>query len=125
MLGLFALTGLTLSQGKETVAAHRAAARAESKTAYLKRQNRIIEANLAKVLLICETLWEFIRNQHSLTDEQLREKIYEIDMRNGTLDGKHQRKAVECPSCGHTVSARHPACLYCGKIIDESVFTLS
>lgn len=85
----------------------------------------MLEANLAKALLICETLWEFIREHHGLSDEQLREKIYEVDMRDGTLDGKHQRKAAECPSCGHMVSARHPACLYCGQIIDESVFTIS
>jgi len=125
MMGIFALAGAAVSQTMENVQARQSAAGAQSKAAALQRQNRMLEANLAKVLLICETLWEFIREQHGLSDEQLRKKIYEIDMRDGVLDGKHQRKAVKCPSCGHTVSARHPACLYCGKIIDDSVFTMS
>lgn len=125
MLGLFGLAAVTVSQTAENVKSHRTAARAESKAASLRRQTRLLEANLAKVLLISEALWEMLRDNLGLTDEQLREKIYEVDMRDGTLDGKHQRKAVECPSCSHMVSSRHPACLYCGQIIDDSIFTVS
>ena len=125
MFGLFGLTGIAVSQTMQNVGASRDAARAESKTTSLQRQNRILEANLAKALLISEALWEMLRDNLGLTDEQLREKIYEVDMRDGTLDGKHQRKAVKCPSCSHMVSSRHPACLYCGQIIDDSIFTVS
>ena len=127
MLNLFLMAGLAkavAAQTAETPGAAGASARAESKAARLQRQNRVLDANLAKTLLICETLWEFIKEHHNLTDEELRKKIYEVDMRDGVIDGKNQRKAVKCHDCGHTVSARHPACLYCGNVIDSSVFTL-
>jgi ribosomal protein L32 len=100
------------------------AARAKSKAGKVERQVRVLEANLAKSMMINEALWELIRDQHGLTEKDLHEKLYEVDMRDGVLDGKHQRKAVECPNCGHTVSPRHPACIYCGQVIDESVFTI-
>ena len=88
------------------------------------RRLRVLEANLAKTLMICETLWELLRDEHGWSDKTLHKKLYEVDMRDGVLDGKNQRKAVECPDCGHTVSARHPACIYCGRVIDTSVFAL-
>lgn len=100
------------------------AARAESKVGFLEREAKILQANLAKALMISEALWEIMKDKHGLGDEELRKKVYEVDMRDGTLDGKNQRKAVECPNCRHMVSARHPACLYCGEVIDNSVFSL-
>jgi len=75
--------------------------------------------------MINEALWELIRDRHGLTEKDLHDKLYEVDMRDGILDGKHQRKSVKCPNCGHTVSPRHPACIYCGQVIDESVFTIN
>jgi len=122
MMSLFDFPGLYGAQPMPDLGADRTAASAQSKAAAVERKTRLLEANLAKVLLICESLWELVKDQHGLTDEQLKQKITEVDMRDGTLDGKNQRKAVECPSCGHMVSARHPACLYCGCIIDDSVF---
>ena len=106
------------------MAAAQASDRTKSETTTLQGRVKFLEVNLAKAMLISETLWEFIKEKHNLTNEQLREKVYEVDMRDGTLDGKNQRKAVECPNCQHMVSSRHPACLYCGRIIDDSVFTM-
>ncbi len=99
-------------------------ARAKNVAASAERRTKILEANLAKTLMICETLWELLRDEHGWSDEALHKKLYEVDMRDGVLDGKNQRKAVECPDCGHTVSPRHPACIYCGRVIDMSVFNL-
>jgi len=125
-MSIFGISGFaTVAAAQTNVASDRTGARAESKVTTLQRQNKMLEANLAKVLMICEALWEMLKAQHSLTEEHLYKKLYEIDMRDGVLDGKHQRKAVECPNCRHMVSPRHPACLYCGQIIDDSVFAIS
>ncbi len=35
-----------------------------------------------------------------------------------------KQRGRRCPDCGHTVSSRHPACIYCGRVIDMSVFNL-
>jgi len=114
--------GSAIAAAQATSDASRAARKAEN----VKLQVRLLEANLAKVLMINEALWEFIKQHHRLSEDDLREKIYQIDMRDGTLDGKHQRSTVtECPRCHRKVGPRHPTCLYCGEVIDESIFTMS
>lgn len=97
---------------------------AEAKADSAKREIKRLRASLGKSMLICEALWELLRDRAKLTDEDLHKKIYEIDMRDGVFDGKNVRKAVACPDCGRKVSARHPACIYCGTVIDTSVFTV-
>ena len=99
-------------------------ARAKHEAQAANQRVKVLEANLAKTLMICETLWELLRDEHGWSEDTLHKKLYEVDMRDGVLDGKNQRKAVECPDCGHTVSSRHPACIYCGRVIDTSVFNL-
>ena len=124
MIGLFTGLHLAASQTYAGSMASQDAARAGSKTDKLAHENKVLRANLEKTMLICEALWELLRDKAKLTDTDLHNKIYEIDMRDGVFDGKNQRKAVECPDCGRKVSARHPACIYCGKVIDASVFTV-
>jgi hypothetical protein len=86
---------------------------------------RFLEENVAKALLIHEALWELMRDKLQLTEQQLFDKLYEIDMRDGIIDGKNQRSVVECPKCKRKVAPKHATCLYCGQIIDNSVFQLS
>ncbi len=127
MHGTFGFAGsgrYTSDSGLTSSMAAQDAARATNKAKNVERDVRVLEASLAKTMMICEALWELLSQQHGLKIDALHKKLYEIDMRDGTLDGKNQRKAAECPSCGHTVSARHPACIYCGEVIDNSVFTL-
>ena len=95
-----------------------------SKPASTEMRMQILEANLAKALLISEALWEVLKQELKVTEKQLCKKMHEVDMRDGSADGKNQRKAVECPNCGHMVSPRHPGCLYCGHIIDNSLFSI-
>ncbi len=123
MRGTFRLSGYGPGHFIASTAAQDAA-RAKGPAEAAGRRLRVLEANLAKTLMICETLWELLRDEHGWSDKALHKKLYEVDMRDGVLDGKNQRKAVKCPDCGHTVSSRHPACIYCGRIIDTSVFNL-
>jgi hypothetical protein len=90
----------------------------------VKQEVRRLEANLAKALLINEALWEIIKEKHQMKEEQLYEKIYEMDMRDGVLDGQNQRKKMDCPKCGRVVAPRYSACIYCGHVIDDSVFQM-
>jgi len=126
MLGTFGMVGMG-SSGADiaSAGATAAAARAKSKARSVERQVRVLEANLAKSMMINEALWELIRDRHGLTEKDLHDKLYEVDMRDGVLDGKNQRSITKCPNCDHTVSPRHPACIYCGQVIDDSVFAIS
>ncbi len=126
MLGTFGMVGL--AYGASQVASSAVAgdaARAKSKAGRVEQDLRALKANLAKSMMINEALWEMIRDKHGLTEKDLHDKLYEVDMRDGVLDGKNQRKSVKCPSCDHAVSPRHPACIYCGQVIDKSVFTVN
>ena len=100
------------------------ASRAESKATAVESQVKRLQADLARSLMISEALWELLRDRAKLTEADLHKKLYEIDMRDGVLDGQNKRKAMKCPDCEHMVSSRHPACIYCGKVMDDSVFSV-
>lgn len=118
--------GNTRISGFQTsAAAQQEATSAKHSANRVEAELKTVQANLAKTLLICESLWELLAEKTNLTIDDLHQKLYEVDMRDGVLDGKNQRQAVECPNCRHMVSSRHAACLYCGQIIDDSVFNLS
>lgn len=126
MLGsTFALTSVRMHEGATAGEALRASSSAKHDAQRLRAQVRVLEANLAKSLMINEALWELMRDRLRLTEKDLHDKLYEVDMRDGQLDGKNQRKIATCPNCHRKVSPRHPACIYCGHIIDTSVFSIS
>ena len=123
--GTFSLAGLAARESFSGAAAMSESIDAKSAARRAQSQVRMLEANLAKALMINEALWELIRDKLNLTEDDLNNKLYEIDMRDGALDGKNQRPVSDCPNCHRKVSSRHPACLYCGTVIDESVFKMT
>ena len=126
MIGGFGFSGRTTMSNLQADMASNAASRANRQAQNVKAQLRILEANLAKAMLINEALLELIREHHNLSEDDLNNKLYEIDMRDGQLDGKNQRSnPTECSNCGRKVSKRHPACIYCGQIMDDSVFNVT
>lgn len=75
-----------------------------------------------RALLACEAMWSLVREKLSLTDEDIVRRMNEIDLSDGRLDGKVQKNAVACPSCGRTISRRFPNCMYCGQAIVHDPF---
>jgi len=96
----------------------------ETKLKLLEQQNRILKANLERSLMISHALWEIVRFQCGLTDEDILRKVSQIDLRDGIIDGKNEGTAVICPGCGQRISTRNPACPYCGGILDKSIFSV-
>lgn len=91
-----------------------AQAKAKSSEASLRLVS--LENNLRRLMLINQAMWELLRGQTSVTDEQLFEKIEEIDLRDGRLDGQFNPATVrQCSHCGRTLSRSHPRCIYCGQ----------
>lgn len=95
-----------------------------SKNYSLEKEVRVLKENLWKSMLINEALWEIISGKLDVPIKELYDKLYEIDMRDGQLDGKNQQKASLCPKCSRKVSPRHSACLYCGHPMDSSLFSV-
>ena len=123
-MGLFGMAHLAAQQAAAGASASGHAASAASRADRAERSVKVLEENLAKTLMICEAIWELLSQRTGLTVQDLHNKLYEIDMRDGTLDGKNQRKAVECHNCGRMVGPRHSVCFYCGQVIDDSVFRI-
>jgi len=101
-----------------------AAERAATTATQVRSQVELMEMDLEKLLIITEALWTMLRDEHGYTDEQLLQKVQEIDMRDGRLDGRVAKQAPsKCPQCGRTISARRPACMFCGAASTNKPFT--
>ena len=72
------------------------------------------EDRLNRLTLICMALWDLIREQTELTEEDLLERVRKIDLMDGREDGKAKRQIAKCPQCARTMSPRHKRCMYCG-----------
>ncbi len=81
-----------------------------------------LEARIDRTLLACEAMWTLLRDKLGVTDQALVERINEIDLSDGRLDGKVRKTPVSCPSCGRTMSARFPKCMYCGQAVVHDPF---
>lgn len=94
--------------------ATRTARRGLSKTRQLQDELRRVEDKLDKLTLVCMAMWSLVCEKTDLTEEQLTERVQQIDLQDGEADGKVTQSLKECPRCGRTMSARHSRCLYCG-----------
>ena len=75
---------------------------------------RQLQARVDRLSMICQAMWELLRDKAKLTDEDVIKQMQQIDLRDGVEDGKMTRQTLVCPECGRNVSSRREQCLYCG-----------
>jgi len=110
MNGLFVAT----KQHANAIEAQLKSQNAASAASAAQRQGEILKADVDKLFMITQALWELLKTQHGYTDEWLVNKVTEIDLSDGKLDGKVAKKErPDCPSCGKKMG-RHPVCIWCG-----------
>ena len=83
---------------------------------------REVEDRLERAVLACEAMWTLMRDKLGVSDTELVQRINDIDLSDGRLDGKVRKTAVSCPSCGRTIARRFPKCIYCGQVIVHDPF---
>jgi hypothetical protein len=88
--------------------AHSAARRAQWQMDDLKRK-------VDSLTITCQALWELLAERLNLGEELILEKMQEIDLRDGTMDGKISPTLISCPACARTNKANRKQCLYCGS----------
>ncbi|BCX48182.1 hypothetical protein HAHE_20900 [Haloferula helveola] len=76
-----------------------------------------VEHRISKLELVCQALYELLRERGGMTDEELRRKIREIDLRDGAEDTRMRPKPVHCPKCAATTTAGALYCPQCGAVI--------
>jgi hypothetical protein len=77
-------------------------------------QTQQLEERLDKLTLVCMAMWSLLQQTSGLTEEQLIERVEQIDKLDGVADGKITRQAAPCPACKRMMSLRHKRCIYCG-----------
>jgi hypothetical protein len=80
---------------------------------------RELEATVNHTALACQAMWELLRERVGITEAELQAKIKEVDLRDGTLDGRMTPVIVHCPKCGKPSNTRHSQCMYCGAAIPK------
>ena len=81
-----------------------------------------LEIRLDRAMLVCEAMWTILRDKLGVTDLELLQRINDLDLSDGQLDGKVRKSAVACPKCGRTIARRLPKCMYCGQAIMHDPF---
>lgn len=80
-----------------------------------------LERKVEKLVLVNMALWEILQEKLNLAPIELIDRIQDIDLRDGRLDGTAGRaegetEVRECEACGRTMSRRHQQCMYCGSL---------
>ena len=105
-----------VAQMKATSAKHKAES-AKRETEYLKH-------DINRLYMITEALWQMLKENCGVDEDELLKQIIKIDMRDGRLDGKTPpTKPRKCPECGRTISKKHILCIYCGKAVKKDPFS--
>lgn len=88
-----------------------------------KTKLEIMQVDIERLLMISEALWDMLREQHGYSEDDLINRIAEIDMRDGQLDGRVAPAApLQCPNCHKTLMKKRPVCLYCGTPVALNPF---
>jgi hypothetical protein len=87
--------------------------RSDPRTQTLELELRRLRTRVESLMLANVAMWELLSAKAGFKIEQLAAKMEEIDLRDGTKDGKIT-PAQTCGKCGRRLSARHRRCLYCG-----------
>jgi hypothetical protein len=70
-----------------------------------------------KMALVNQALYELLKDRTGISDEDLRRKISEIDLRDGTIDGRLDASPLRCPKCRGAVTAGALSCSNCGVTV--------
>jgi len=87
-----------------------------------RREAESVEEKLDRALIACEAMWSLLRDKLGVTDLELVDRINEIDLSDGTLDGKVRKTPVTCPKCQRTIARRFKRCVYCGQPVMHDPF---
>jgi hypothetical protein len=85
----------------------------------LQTKVRNLEQQCERLNLALMAVAEILRDKLGVSEKQIEDKLEEIDLRDGQLDGKY-RPVLEpsrCPSCARPNAPSRSKCLYCGAQI--------
>ena len=118
MGGLYGLSPSFAARDAAT-SANRSATAAETVAERMKQTMDRVD----KLALVCMAMWSLLQEKTELTEEDLMDRVREIDLADGVEDGKVSKRVVNCPQCARVMHPRHKKCMYCGATeLKESAF---
>jgi hypothetical protein len=78
-----------------------------------------LEEKIDRLALICRAMFELMEESHGISEEQLRRKIVEVDIRDGQADNRMAVQPKRCPKCDAMMSPKFGRCLFCGVTDDR------
>jgi len=77
--------------------------------------NKHLADKVEGLALVTRALFELLQASTGVSEDQLRAKITEIDLRDGQADGRMTPTPKKCPKCEAMMSPRFGRCLFCGE----------
>jgi hypothetical protein len=93
---------------------------ASSEESIAREANKHLVDRVEGLALVTQALFELLQETTGVSEEKLRAKVTEIDLRDGQADGRMTRKAKKCPKCDAMMSPRFGRCLFCGHQDDSA-----
>ena len=110
-MGLTFLTGYVLGQhgAQSAKLASSVAGRSGASS------NDVLDLNerVDRLILVVDAMWSLLEDA-GYTDAQLVGRIEQIDLMDGTADGRRKAEATICTNCEAKVPGGLPACQFCG-----------
>ncbi len=101
-------------QQQQITAAGHTAERAERKAEGYATDIDGAKQHMERLSLACQAMWELLRENSNLTEEDLENKIIEVDLRDGVADGKMRTQVLLCANCGKNTNSKRSTCVMCG-----------
>jgi len=91
----------------------------DNKSHVRENQGEIFDQSmmLKKMAMVNQALYEILKERVGITDEELRRKIREIDLRDGVENGSVSVPPLKCPQCEGRVTAGALNCQSCGAMV--------
>lgn len=70
-----------------------------------------------KMALVNQALYELLKEKNGISDEDLRRKVREIDLRDGAANARLDASPLRCPKCQSAVTAGALSCPSCGATV--------
>lgn len=72
---------------------------------------------LERLALVNQAMWELLHEHVGISEQELIDKVNEIDLRDGKADGRlvPASRTHQCGKCNRTFNSQRRACIYCGE----------
>jgi uncharacterized paraquat-inducible protein A len=87
------------------------------------RETDQLKAEIERLLLITEALWNLLRQKAALPEDELAREIHRLDLEDGQADYRKRPTALRhCPKCSRVLTKKRAACTFCGAPVPIEPF---